>query len=240
MEPTALTRAIAAAERPAAAVPVVRRVAADDLGQIEARHRRRGAGARDRCRRRVVPVGARRRDHAAVLRAVFAQHAGELSRVDVADAEDARVAQIGRQVLGAAPVADQTRQVADHQSGGKNAPGFDVFRIDAGIADVRVSQGNDLAGIRRVGQDFLVPGHRGVENDFADAALGRVGRADRAAAKQAAVGKRQDRGDGGGNHGTVSRKRVQTCKAGKACSLPRSEGWKLYPSSASRSMRLAT
>src|SRR6185437_17146591 len=99
MEPIALTGAIAAAERPAPAVPIVRRVTADDLGQVESRHRWRRAGAGDRLGRGVCPPAAACRDHAAVLRTLLAQHAGELSRVDVADAENACVAQIRRQVL---------------------------------------------------------------------------------------------------------------------------------------------
>src|SRR4029434_6816114 len=46
--------------------------------------------------------------------------------------------------------------------------GFDVFGIDAGIPDHRVSHRHNLSGVRRVRQDLLISAHRGVENDFAD------------------------------------------------------------------------
>ena len=54
-------------------------------------------------------------------------------------------------------------------------PRLDVLGVDAGVADVRIRQRDDLPGVRRVGQDFLVAGHRGVEHHFA----GRAGRARR-------------------------------------------------------------
>ena len=64
--------------------------------------------------------------------------------------------------------------------------GFDVQRVHAGVADVRVGQGDDLSGIGRVGEDFLIAGHGGVEDEFAAAAA--VG-ANGASAEDAAVGK---------------------------------------------------
>jgi hypothetical protein len=50
-----------------------------------------------------------------------------------------------------------------------NAFRFAVFRIDAVIADMRISQRDDLPGVGRVGQDFLITAERGVEHHFADA-----------------------------------------------------------------------
>jgi hypothetical protein len=44
---------------------------------------------------------------------------------------------------------------------------FFIFAIDTGIADMRVSQGDELLAIGRIGQDFLVSGHRGIEYHFA-------------------------------------------------------------------------
>lgn len=49
-----------------------------------------------------------------------------------------------------------------------NRCGFFVFGIGSGIANVRISKSNDLLGIRRISEDFLVPRHRGIENDFTD------------------------------------------------------------------------
>ena len=46
--------------------------------------------------------------------------------------------------------------------------GLHIFAVRAGIADVWVGQCDDLAAVRRVGQDFLIPGHRRIEHDLAD------------------------------------------------------------------------
>jgi hypothetical protein len=45
---------------------------------------------------------------------------------------------------------------------------LDILVIGADIADMRKGEGDDLPGIGRVGQDFLIAGDRGVEADFAD------------------------------------------------------------------------
>ena len=50
--------------------------------------------------------------------------------------------------------------------------------IDAVVADLGIGHGDDLAAIARIGEDFLVAGHRGVEADLAvDFAVGAEGRA---------------------------------------------------------------
>jgi hypothetical protein len=56
---------------------------------------------------------------------------------------------------------------------------------------VRVGQTNDLAGITRVGENFLISGEAGIENDFTAAARYRAGRA---AIKYAPVFQRENRG----------------------------------------------
>ena len=83
------------------------------------------------------------------------------------------------------------REVANNEPGHERTPRFDVFRIDADVADVRIRQRDDLTGVRRVGQDLLITGHRRVEDDFAD----RVAhRANRPAMENGAIGQREDRG----------------------------------------------
>ena len=60
---------------------------------------------------------------------------------------------------------------------------FQVFRVDAVIADERIRHGDDLPLVGRIGQHFLVAGHAGVENDFAERFAGgaeAVAREDRA------------------------------------------------------------
>jgi len=55
---------------------------------------------------------------------------------------------------------------------------------------VRVSQTNNLAGVTGVGENFLISGEAGIENDFAAAARDR---ARRAAVKNAPVFQRENR-----------------------------------------------
>ena len=45
--------------------------------------------------------------------------------------------------------------------------GLDVLVVDADIADMGKGEGDDLPGIGRIGEDFLIAGHRGIEADFA-------------------------------------------------------------------------
>jgi hypothetical protein len=56
---------------------------------------------------------------------------------------------------------------------------------------VRIGQANNLPGITGVGENFLVPGEAGIENDFTAAARNRAGCA---AVKDAPVFQREDRG----------------------------------------------
>jgi hypothetical protein len=56
---------------------------------------------------------------------------------------------------------------------------------------VRISQTNDLPGVTGVGENFLITGKAGIENDFAAAARNRAGRA---AVKNAPVFQREYRG----------------------------------------------
>ena len=54
----------------------------------------------------------------------------------------------------------------------RHIDGLDVFLVGADIADMREGEGDDLPGIRRVGEDFLVPRHGGIEADLADRVAG--------------------------------------------------------------------
>src|SRR5687768_9570116 len=62
--------------------------------------------------------------------------------------------------------------------------------IRAVIADERIRHGDDLAAVRRIGQHFLVTGHRSVKTNFADA---RAGRAKRFAVENSAVFESENR-----------------------------------------------
>ena len=45
---------------------------------------------------------------------------------------------------------------------------FHVIAVGAGVADMWIRQGDDLAAIRWIGQDLLIARHRGIEDDFTD------------------------------------------------------------------------
>ena len=81
------------------------------------------------------------------------------------------------------------RQVTDDQAGGKHAARLDVFGVGADVADMGIGQRHQLTGIRRIGQDFLIAGHRGVEHDFAN---GQAGGANRPAPENGTVSKGED------------------------------------------------
>ena len=74
--------------------------------------------------------------------------------------------QIGTEVVLATPARCATRQILDDQTGRIIGTRLEVFGIATGIADVRIGQRDDLAAIGRIGKNFLIAGHRGVENDF--------------------------------------------------------------------------
>ena len=152
---------------------------------------RRGASRGDRTRLGILPPEIGARNQATVLCAPFAQDPGQLARVDVRDADDTVPPEITREVFLVAPVADHPRQVADDEAGGKDPARLDVLRVDAGIAHVRIRQCDDLSRIRRVGEDFLVAGDRGVEHHLADALP--IG-TDRLSVKAGAIGEREQCG----------------------------------------------
>jgi hypothetical protein len=66
-----------------------------------------------------------------------------------------------------------------------------VLAVDAGVADVRVRERDDLAAVGGIGEDLLVARHRRVEHHFAG---GQPARADGAARKRGPVGKDEDGG----------------------------------------------
>ena len=94
-------------------------------------------------------------------RAVFAQHPRQFAGVDVGDAGNARVAQIRRRdpsVLRQLAATHGRSRITSPAA--KMRVRLDVLGIDAGVADVRIGQRDDLSGVRGIGQDFLIAGHR--------------------------------------------------------------------------------
>ena len=65
------------------------------------------------------------------------------------------------------PVAVAAGEVADDHAAAVRAGGLVVGRVDAVVADVRVGERDDLAGVGRVGDHLLVAGQDRVEHDLA-------------------------------------------------------------------------
>ena len=158
--------------------PLVGLGRADDAGQVEPGHARRGASTRDRVGAVACCQGLaqRQRKNAAVLCAARAQDAGQLARVDAGDRHRAFVAQVPPQSACAAEVRGARRNVAHDQPGHLHRARFDVLFVDPRIADVRIGQRDDLAAVARVGEDFLVAGHRGIEDHFTGRVAGGANR----------------------------------------------------------------
>jgi len=116
----------------------------------------------------------RQRWHA--LRTLLAQYAGQLAGIDAGDGDDVFGFKIIRQGLRRAKAGSKNRQIPDNQTGGLDPARFHIFGIDAGIADMRIGQRDDLAAIARIGEDFLITGDRGIEHHFADRMTGRTNR----------------------------------------------------------------
>ena len=73
---------------------------------------------------------------------------------------------IGQIALGP-PVGRVGVVLLDNEALHLDPPGFDIFGIDAVIADQGISHGDDLALVGRVGEDLLITGHGGVEHHLA-------------------------------------------------------------------------
>ena len=101
-----------------------------------------------------------------------------------------RVSQSAKR-LGGAPVARFGRVPFHHHAVGDGVGGFIIVGVDADVADMREGEGDDLARIGRVGHDFLIAGHRGVEAQFRH---GLAGGAKAHAVEQRAVGQCQTGG----------------------------------------------
>ncbi len=112
----------------------------------------------------------------AVRHALLADARGQRPRIDAGDGNDAARLQPLVEVLGGAIVRRigdiGAQHAAAHARARGEIGGLGIFGVGADVADVGEREGDDLSGIARVGQDFLIAGHRSVEADFADGLAG--------------------------------------------------------------------
>ncbi|QTK80940.1 Thioesterase [Agrobacterium tumefaciens] len=125
-----------------------------------------------------------------VRRTVFADPCRQGAGVDAAEADDAAGLQPGIQMLDGTEVRGvgdvSLEDDADSTTAGGGRQVFNVFLIGADISDMRKGEGDDLAEIGGVGQDFLVTCQRRVE---ADLGLNLAGCADARSFNHRAIGK---------------------------------------------------
>ena len=107
------------------------------------------------------------REDPAPHRARVADVAHQLAGVDAADRGHAGVAQpIEPPALGVGGILAVLGLA--HDDGARvGAIGLHGGRADAVVADERVGEGDDLAGVGGIGDGLLIAGHRGVEDDLA-------------------------------------------------------------------------
>ena len=120
---------------------------------------------------------------------MLAQISSQATSVDASNAGNAGLLKAVSKRLLRAPVGGAGRQVLDDQAGGVNRPGFDVFGIQAGITNMRISQKDDLLAVTLVSQDLLIARHRCVENNLTDSGNRR---SDRDPAENSSISQRQD------------------------------------------------
>ena len=186
-----LAAAVAALHRPGRLRPIGSLAARDRRNEVETLHRGEGGGARLQCLAVEPPLRIVGDD--GVGHAVVADEGCERPRVDPGDADDAARLQPGVEMARRAPA----RRVGDGRGddraadagGGGRVEALQVFVVGAGIADMRKGEGDDLAGIRGVGEDFLVAGHCGVETDLA---IGGPGLTDAESFEDGAVGQHEE------------------------------------------------
>jgi len=120
----------------------------------------------------------------AAKRPNIANVANKRAGIDIPDSGNFVAIQIKLGGFGGAPIRRDLRKFAHNQRFDVRPNCFFIVEIRADIADVRIGEANNLPGITGVGENFLITGEAGIENDFAAAA--RDG-ASRAAVKYAPV-----------------------------------------------------
>jgi len=81
-------------------------------------------------------------------------------------------------------------QLAGNHAAHLRGIGFLILGIDAGVAQFRVSEGDQLTDVAGIGDHLLIAGHAGVEHHFAD---GGSNRPEGKAAQQGAIRQHQQR-----------------------------------------------
>src|SRR5579872_710083 len=93
--------------------------------------------------------------------------AHQCSRVDVRQHGHLELLQILFGYLLRAPVRAHARELANDKAFDPRTRGFVVILVGAVVSDFWIRQNDDLSGVGRVGENFLVSGDGSIKNDFA-------------------------------------------------------------------------
>src|SRR4029453_1284718 len=90
----------------------------------------------------------------------------EGSRIDSFDRNDLPSFQVISQTFLGAPVRGYTAGLAHHETFNPRARRLRILLINSVVADQRISHADNLTGIRRVCEHFLIASHGSVEDHF--------------------------------------------------------------------------
>ena len=101
-----------------------------------------------------------------VRRSEIANVPGQPARIHSGNTDQPIMFEPSIQRLRCAIVGRPGNRGAQDEAAGGGRRRFDVFPVGPDVADMGEGEGDDLAGVRRVRQDLLVAGDRGIEADF--------------------------------------------------------------------------
>lgn len=99
--------------------------------------------------------------------AAFPEFFDNRARIKADDAGNIKFVEHRFQRSGTAEIGRRVAQLVQKECARLQTDGFKILAANAVVADHRVRHHHALPGIGRIGQNFKVPGHRGVENDLA-------------------------------------------------------------------------
>src|SRR5262249_18427643 len=97
-----------------------------------------------------------------------ADMSSETPSIDLAESHHLVSAQVFFERESSPPVGINAARFLDDEAFDKGPATLDILLRNAVIADHRISHGDDLTVIGRIGQNFLITHHRGVKHHFAD------------------------------------------------------------------------
>jgi hypothetical protein len=100
----------------------------------------------------------------------FANVTNQGARVDIPDDRNFVAVQVELGGFRGAPIGRDLGELAHDERFDVRMGGFFVVEVGADVADVRISEADDLPGVTGIGENFLITGEAGIKNDFTAAA----------------------------------------------------------------------